>query len=100
MDLKSRILDEVKKRKLEREFVQQRNANMQAENSSERKLSPEKSTDFSEFNQYKNIELHKLAAEKLQIASPFFKEHDGLSSATSIIAGREFVNFSSYDYLV
>ena len=38
-------------------------------------------------------------AEHLGIADPFFRVHDGIAGAETVIAGRRYLNFSSYDYL-
>jgi len=39
------------------------------------------------------------AADYLGIADPFFREHDGIAGAETVIDGRRYANFSSYDYL-
>nr|WP_246503737.1 aminotransferase class I/II-fold pyridoxal phosphate-dependent enzyme [Plastoroseomonas arctica] len=39
------------------------------------------------------------AAGHLGIESPFFRAHDGIAGAHSVIDGRDCLNFSSYDYL-
>ena len=39
------------------------------------------------------------AAGHLGIESPFFRAHDGIAGAHSVIEGRACLNFSSYDYL-
>ncbi len=49
-------------------------------------------------------EIRTLAARKAQLATaglalPYFHIHDGMASATTRIAGREYLNFSSYNYL-
>lgn len=41
----------------------------------------------------------KAAAERFGLVNPFFVSHDGLAGATTQINGREFINFSSYNYL-
>ncbi|MFT8776672.1 MAG: aminotransferase class I/II-fold pyridoxal phosphate-dependent enzyme [Gluconacetobacter liquefaciens] len=38
-------------------------------------------------------------AAALGVSDPFFRQHDGLAAATTLIDGREYINFSSYDYL-
>ncbi|HKM60937.1 MAG TPA: aminotransferase class I/II-fold pyridoxal phosphate-dependent enzyme [Acidisphaera sp.] len=38
-------------------------------------------------------------AEKLGIANPFFRMHDGIAGAETSIEGRRCLNFASYDYL-
>jgi 8-amino-7-oxononanoate synthase len=49
-------------------------------------------------------EIRTLAARKAQLAGgglamPYFHVHEGIASATTHIAGRELINFSSYNYL-
>jgi 8-amino-7-oxononanoate synthase len=39
------------------------------------------------------------AADYLGIADPFFRVHDGIAGAETVIDGRRYANFSSYDYL-
>ena len=36
---------------------------------------------------------------KLGVANPYFPVHEGSAGATTRIAGREYVNFSNYNYL-
>jgi 8-amino-7-oxononanoate synthase len=38
-------------------------------------------------------------AAQLGIGSPFFKNHDGIAGGRTLIGGREYLNFSSYNYL-
>lgn len=56
-------------------------------------------TDFRQFPQHQNMDIHHLVAEKLALDNPFFKMHEGLAQDTSVIDGRQVFNFSSYDYL-
>src|ERR1700753_2349964 len=39
------------------------------------------------------------AAEFLGIADPFFRVHEGIAGAETIIDGKPYVNFASYNYL-
>jgi len=48
---------------------------------------------------YQQMQLVKDGAAKLGIADPYFHEHEGIASNTTRIAGREYLNFSSYNYL-
>lgn len=56
-------------------------------------------TDFSMLPGYEEIRMQRAFGEKLGIENPYFKMHDGLASARTSIGGREYVNFSCYDYL-
>ncbi len=56
-------------------------------------------TRFDRFPGYEKMLVPKAAAERFGLANPFFVSHDGLAGATTQINGREFINFSSYNYL-
>src|SRR5262249_9760047 len=38
-------------------------------------------------------------AQAMGMANPYFNLHEGITADTSVIAGREMLNFSSYNYL-
>ena len=46
-------------------------------------------------------EINRIAetAEFLGIADPFYREHQGIAGAETLIDGRRYINFASYDYL-
>lgn len=48
---------------------------------------------------YEKMLVPKAAADRLGLVNPFFKVHDGVAGATTRIDGREYLNFSSYNYL-
>jgi 8-amino-7-oxononanoate synthase len=48
---------------------------------------------------YEKMLVPKAAADRFGIINPFFKIHDGVAGATTHIDGREYLNFSSYNYL-
>lgn len=54
---------------------------------------------FDDVPGYVQIKVQQKAAEKFGIESPFLRVHDSIDSSTARIGGREFVNFSSYNYL-
>lgn len=39
------------------------------------------------------------AAERLGLADPFFRIHEGVGGAHTVIGGKEYINFSHYNYL-
>ncbi len=41
----------------------------------------------------------KTAAERLGIANPYFRSHDGIARAVTRIDGQDLINFASYNYL-
>ena len=48
---------------------------------------------------YQQLRILNEGAEKLGVSNPFFRVHDGLAGATTVIDGETFTNFSSYNYL-
>lgn len=48
---------------------------------------------------YQQIRIIREGATRLGIGSPFFMLHEAIAGATTRIAGREYVNFASYNYL-
>ena len=60
---------------------------------------PEAFTRFDRHPGYEKMLVPKAAADRLGLRNPFFIAHDGVAGAVTRINGREFVNFSSYNYL-
>ncbi|MEM0907687.1 MAG: aminotransferase class I/II-fold pyridoxal phosphate-dependent enzyme [Pseudomonadota bacterium] len=54
--------------------------------------------DFGTLDEFRQLKIHRAAADMLRIESPFFRSHDVRAAAHTQIGGREFINFSSYDY--
>ncbi|MGA2189106.1 MAG: aminotransferase class I/II-fold pyridoxal phosphate-dependent enzyme [Steroidobacteraceae bacterium] len=48
---------------------------------------------------YQQLRILNEGADKLGVSNPFFRMHDGLAGATTVIEGETFTNFSSYNYL-
>lgn len=48
---------------------------------------------------FKEIRMIREAADYLDIADPFFRVHDGIAGAETVIDGKRYVNFASYNYL-
>ena len=63
------------------------------------KINDEKYTDFTKFENYKQIEVLKNASVKFNIKSPFFRCYDGVGGAVITHNNEEYINFSSYNYL-
>jgi 8-amino-7-oxononanoate synthase len=55
--------------------------------------------DLSEFEAYREIRMIREAAEFLDIADPFFRVHEGIAGAETVIADQTYINFASYNYL-
>ena len=60
---------------------------------------PEAFTRFDRHPGYEKMLVSKAAADRLGLANPFFRTHDGVAGAVTRIEGREYLNFSSYNYL-
>lgn len=56
-------------------------------------------TAFETLPGYETLLMQRAAADLLGIRSPFFRTHEQRAGAVSRIAGREVINFASYDYL-
>lgn len=54
---------------------------------------------FENHPAYERLLVSQAAARSVGVENPFFRVHEGAAGATTRIDGREYVNFSSYDYL-
>ena len=48
---------------------------------------------------FKEIRMIREAAEFLGIADPFFRVHEGIAGAETVIDGKTYINFASYNYI-
>src|ERR1700759_3867580 len=55
--------------------------------------------DVSKLEGFREIQMIREAAEFLDISDPFFRVHEGIAGAETVIDGRSFVNFASYNYI-
>src|SRR5205085_11028884 len=55
--------------------------------------------DISQLESYREIRLIQEAAEYLGIGDPFFRVHEGVAGAETVIDGQTCVNFASYNYI-
>ena len=60
---------------------------------------PEQFTRFDLHPGYQQLRIISDGAARVGIGSPFFKNHEGVAGGRTRIGGREFLNFSSYNYL-
>lgn len=60
---------------------------------------PEAFTRFDRHPGYEKMLVPKAAADRLGVRNPFFIAHDGVAGAVTRIDEREYINFSSYNYL-
>ena len=54
---------------------------------------------FADLPGMRDFALMQTAVEELDIESPFFRAHNGIAGATTVIGNAEYLNFSSYNYL-
>ena len=60
---------------------------------------PDKFCRFDKFPGYEKVAIPQAAARALGIENPYFKSHEGIADATTLIGGKTYINFSSYNYL-
>ncbi len=63
------------------------------------KVPSRKALSFADLPEYKDYQIQRSVASLLGIENPFFRSHESYAGATSIIEGRECLNFASYNYL-
>ena len=60
---------------------------------------PRARDDLSDLAAWDQMQVIRSAGAMLGIDDPFLQPHDARAGAVTLIGGREFINFSSYDYL-
>ncbi len=55
--------------------------------------------DVAELEAYREIRVIEETADYLGIADPFFRMHEGIAGAETVIDGRSYVNFATYNYI-
>lgn len=60
---------------------------------------PEQHYRFHLHPGYQQIRIMNDGAARLGIANPFFRLHDGTAGATTVIDGKIYINYASYNYL-
>lgn len=55
--------------------------------------------DVAELEGFREIQMIREAAEFLGIADPFFRVHEGIAGAETVIGSRTYINFASYNYI-
>jgi 8-amino-7-oxononanoate synthase len=55
--------------------------------------------DVSKLEGFREIRMIREAAEFLGISDPFFRVHEGIAGAETVIDRRSFINFASYNYI-
>ncbi len=59
---------------------------------------PESSYLIEQFDTYQALKLQKVLADQAGLENPFFRMHESVASATSVIDGEEILNFATYNY--
>ena len=54
---------------------------------------------FEELPEYKRLMVHKAVSAMAGVENPFYRSHERAAGATSVIGGKEVINFASYDYI-
>lgn len=102
MGLTDQIKDKLIQNTLERRLAKagQMSANRLFGSFSEAQKSiPEAFYRFDLHPGYQQLRIIHDGAARLGISSPFFKQHDGVSGATTCMDGRELINYANYNYL-
>jgi 8-amino-7-oxononanoate synthase len=98
--LKERLIQESLQRRLRKSELER---SVPVQQSSERSAHTDSIPDswyrFDLHPGYQQLRILNEGAEKLGVGNPFFRLHDGLAGATTVIGGESFTNFSSYNYL-
>src|SRR5216684_5299437 len=55
--------------------------------------------DVADLEAYREIRMIKEAADYLGIGDPFFRVHEGIAGAETVIGSRSYINFASYNYI-
>jgi 8-amino-7-oxononanoate synthase len=55
--------------------------------------------DVGQLEAYREIRMIEEAADYLGIADPFFRVHEGIAGAETLIGNRRYINFASYNYI-
>ena len=60
---------------------------------------PEEFYRFDKMNEYSQLKRTKQMLQSTGLPNPYFKQHQEVTCDTTVIDGREMINFSSYNYL-
>jgi 8-amino-7-oxononanoate synthase len=55
--------------------------------------------DVADLEAYREIRMIEAAADYLGIDDPFFRVHEGIAGAETLIGNRDYINFASYNYI-
>lgn len=55
--------------------------------------------EFADLPVYQAMMRHRDIADTFGLTNPFYRQHDARLGATTLIAGKKYINFASYDYV-
>lgn len=101
LGLTGQIKEQLIKQALERRVRQADKADLAppAEPASAHADVPARFYRFDQHPGYQQLHIVREGAERLGIANPFFKPHQGSSGSTARIGERDYLNYASYNYL-
>jgi 8-amino-7-oxononanoate synthase len=101
--LKERLIQEALQRRMRKSELERSAPPPARETRSARSAHPDSIPDswyrFDLHPDYQQLRILNEGAEKLGVSNPFFRVHEGLAGATTVIGADTFTNFSSYNYL-
>ncbi|WP_430736259.1 aminotransferase class I/II-fold pyridoxal phosphate-dependent enzyme [Rhizobium wenxiniae] len=62
-------------------------------------VSVRQSPKFDQLPEYQRVLTQRKVGEVIGVDNPFYRSHDVAAGATTVMDGRDFANFASYDYL-
>lgn len=97
--LKEKLIQQSLERRLRRTNAPAPQASVRASADGAEAQVPEQFTRFELHPGYQQLRIMSDGAARLGVGSPFFKLHEGRAGARTRIGEREYINFSSYNYL-
>jgi len=96
--LKNKLIQQALERKL-REAGREQPARAAAASQKPGAAVPDAYTRFDQYPGYRQLRIMNDGAARIGVRSPFFKLHEGTASAQTQIAGKDYINYASYNYL-
>ena len=97
--LKDRIIQQALDRRLRNTVTDGASEPLQFANSAQQAEIPERFYRFHLHPGYQQIRMMNDMAAAQGVPNPFFKLHEGTAGATTVIGGKPYINFSSYNYV-
>jgi 8-amino-7-oxononanoate synthase len=96
--IKDKLIQQALERKLKKTSAQSQSDNNPLLTQTAAAI-PDMWTRFDMHPSYQQLQIIYKGGAQLGIASPFFRVHEACAGATSIINGKEMINYASYNYL-